>query len=418
MSVVDNVIPCLPSLLEPLVTLTLLVDLDDTLLGNNMETFVPAYLGALGKHTADFTPPDVMVKTILAATQRMFENTCPSRTLKAAFDSHFYPPQGLVEAEVRDQINQFYAEKFPFLKKTTHYRPEAVEFIQAAFERGYQIGIATNPIFPLTAIVQRLDWAGLPPEKYPFSLIPSYETFHFAKPNPAYFAEFLGKIGWPDGPIVVVGNDLDHDVRGARQMGIPVFWISEGVENPPEGVPPPTKAGQLPDILPWLDVTPPDDLHPDFSLPSALMAILRGSPAALHGLLAEIPSPKWSQRPQADEWSLTEIAVHLRDVEREVNLPRLRIILEEVNPFISGADTDSWAEERSYIDQNGPEAFKEFLAARVETLTLLDQLEPSDWKRPFRHAIFGPTELKELLRISADHERLHGRQIFGCVALP
>ena len=55
-------------------TLTLLVDLDDTLLGNKMETFLPAYLGTLGSYLKPFVSPEQMVKTMVKATQCMFEN--------------------------------------------------------------------------------------------------------------------------------------------------------------------------------------------------------------------------------------------------------------------------------------------------------------------------------------------------------
>ena len=78
-------------------TLTLLVDLDDTLIGNKMEVFIPAYLGALGAYLAPFVSPDIMVKTMMSATQCMFNNTRPDCTLKAAFDPCFYNPLGLVE---------------------------------------------------------------------------------------------------------------------------------------------------------------------------------------------------------------------------------------------------------------------------------------------------------------------------------
>jgi FMN phosphatase YigB (HAD superfamily) len=57
-------------------------------------------------------------------------------------------------------------------------------------------------------------------------MIPSYETFHFAKPNPAYFAEFLAQLGWPKTPIVMVGNDVESDIGAARQLGLPVFWMA------------------------------------------------------------------------------------------------------------------------------------------------------------------------------------------------
>ena len=55
--------------------------------------------------------------------------------------------------------------------------------------------VATNPIFPRKAILHRLSWAGLAPEQVPFALITDYERFHFAKPNPAFFAEILAQLG-------------------------------------------------------------------------------------------------------------------------------------------------------------------------------------------------------------------------------
>lgn len=393
-------------------SLTLLVDLDNTLLGNDMDTFIPAYLGALGAYLADRVAPENMVANMLAATQQMMENNSPKRTLKAAFDPWFYPPLGLVEAEMRGPLNQFYAEQFPNLRGVTQYKPEALDFIQAADQQGYRVGIATNPLFPHTAITQRLAWAGLGTQNNTFCLVPSYETFHFAKPNPAFFAEFLGRIGWPEGRVLMVGNDPDHDVRGAQGMGIPIFWISDGGDQLPERQAPPDGDGTLVDVHPWIKAQPEGTLVPDYNSPSAMVATLRGSPAALTGLLGDIPLSDWPTQPAPGVWSLTEIICHLRDVEREINLPRLQKITREQNPFISGVDSDTWAVQRDYNHQDGPEALDAFLDARVETLELLDQLTVEDWDRPCRHAIFGPTDLKEIVHITAGHERLHGRQVY------
>lgn len=393
-------------------TLTLLVDLDNTLLGNDMETFIPAYLGALGAHLEDRVAPQKMVATMLEATQQMLENNSPTRTLKQAFDPVFYPPLGLVEAEMRDILKQFYAEKFPTLQGVTQYRPAAPVLVQAAVQQGFQVGIATNPLFPLTAIAQRLAWAGFETQDNTFSLVPSYETFHFAKPNPAYFAEFLGRIGWPEGPVLMVGNDPNHDVCGAQGMGIPVFWISDGGDQMPEGQHQPDGEGTLAEVYPWIESQPEGKLVPNFSSPSAMIATLRGSPAALTTLMDNLPLDNWITRPEPGAWSLTEIVCHLRDVEREINLRRLQVILQEQNPFIPGVDSDSWAIKRDYFHQDGPEALDEFLEARISTLEMLDRLTADDWNRPCRHAIFGPTELREIVHITAGHERLHGRQVY------
>ena len=49
--------------------------------------------------------------------------------------------------------------------------------------------------------------------------------------------------------------------------------------------------------------------------------------------------------PLSRKSSLTEIACHLRDVDLEVNLPRVQAVLETDNPFIAGAVTDhAWGD--------------------------------------------------------------------------
>lgn len=380
-----------------------------------MDTFVPAYLSKLVQYMADHFDPHTMPPMMFAATQHMFQNQRPDRTLEETFDPYFYEPLGMQKAQVRGQLDEFYASEFPKLQKLTRFIPEAVECIEQALRRGYRIGIATNPLFPRTAIVERLRWAGLDPQNFPFALIPSYETFHFAKPNPAYFAEFLGRMGWPDGLIVMIGNDLDHDVRGANGLGLPVFWISELGAEIPEGFPAPTARGALSDVLPWIDSLDSQALEPNFDSSGGIIATLRGCAAALAGMASEFPSAWWGKCPDPDEWCLTAIVCHLRDVEQEINLPRLQAMTRGENPFIPGIDSDAWAAERGYKQQDGEKALKDFLAARIETLALLDALENDQWQSPARHAIFGPTHLGELAGFMARHDRLHIRQVYETI---
>jgi hypothetical protein len=106
----------------------------------------------------------------------------------------------------------------------------------------------------------------------------------------------------------------------------------------------------------------------------------------------------------------------MRDVEQRVNLPRLQQILLEENPFLAGVDTDAWVETNDYADQDGPTAFRDFFATRLETLSLLDKLAEPDWQRPARHAIFGPTTLLEIGQFMTEHDRLHIRQIHPFVS--
>ena len=392
----------------------LLFDLDDTLLGNEMNSFVPAYLQALAKRMAKVADPVVLINALMAATRQMVENSSPDKTLEEVFDAAFYPALGLIRQEVQGIIDIFYKEDFPKLQGLTQLRSDAVKVIQQLLDRGDQVAVATNPLFPRTAILQRLNWAGLSADEVPFSLIPSYETFHFAKPNPAYFAEFLAQIGWPQIPIVMVGNDSDSDINAASQLSLPVFWITnDGASdwNSQDEIP---AHGNLIDLIPWMDTSSIVPLPINFIALNALLAVLRSTPAAL-STLCKWQIPDLSTRPVPGEWSTGEVLCHLRDVDLEVNLPRLQKVINQRNPFLPGEETDPWAETRKYRLQDGMQALSEFTGTRIEVIKLLENLTPEDWNRRARHAIFGPTNLRELVNIITGHDILHVQQIYRAI---
>jgi hypothetical protein len=164
----------------------------------------------------------------------------------------------------------------------------------------------------------------------------------------------------------------------------------------------------------WHEKVDLDALRVSFETPQALLANLRSTPAALATLTSSLPPEAWQRQPAPGEWCLTEIVCHLRDVEREVNLPRLRKVLAEENPFLAGEVTDHWVEEHQYARQEGRQALVEFTKVRKETLSLLDGLQ-AEWPRTARHAIFGPTTLQELVGFAAGHDRAHVQQFWKTI---
>lgn len=387
-------------------TLTLLIDLDDTLLVNPPDLFVPAYFQKLAQHLAPVVDPQDMVQALKAGTRRMVENQNPDCSLKEVFESVFYPALRLRPDDLVAILDEFYAEVFPTLRKYTQPMPGGVALVEEALARDYRIAIATTPLFPRTASLQRLEWAGLPVEKYRIELVTSFETFHFAKPHPAFFAEVLAQLGWPEGPVLVVGDDPVHDLQPAKVIGLRSYKVTE--DEPDVYA---NGAGQLTDLLKWIDEQPAESLKPHFDLPGAIQATMLSTPAALRVLGDEIEEEAWAIRPRPEAWALTEILCHLRDVEAEINLPRLQKVIDENNPFLPGIDSDKWAEERAYIRQDGAGALGQFSTARQKTLGILAKLKNQAWERPIRHAIFGPTRLRELVNIMAGHDRIHVRQI-------
>jgi FMN phosphatase YigB (HAD superfamily) len=390
--------------------LTLLFDLDDTLLDTNLDAFIPAYFQALSAHMASRVAPESILPALVSGTRAMMASEDPSRTLREVFDGKFFPKLGVDQDTLRALIEQFYDEVFPDLGALTGKRPEAVELVQWAFAKGYRVAVATDPFFPLKATLHRLRFAGLAPEAYRFALISSYETFHFTKSHPMYFAEFLGRLGWPEGPVLMVGNDALRDLAPAQALGLPTFWVN--TDAPKTDDPVSTGRGSIADLRRWLESVDVKSLEADFSSTGAILALMTSTPAALASLLEETPARAWTSRPAPAEWALTEVLCHLRDTEREVNQPRLQRLLNEDDPFIPSRNTDAWADERNYLAQDGRAAFQEFLAARLETLSTLKSLAEADWLRKARHSIFGPTSLQELAGFMSTHDRIHIQQVW------
>jgi FMN phosphatase YigB (HAD superfamily) len=395
--------------------LTLLLDLDDTLLDSNMDTFIPVYFQALSGFLKEQVEPEAMISALVSGTRKMMESSDPSRTLQQVFDSEFFPQIGFAREELQPHIDRFYEEVFPTLSYLTSPRPQAIEMVKWALVRGIRLAVATNPLFPLAAIHHRMRWAGLPAEEWPFVVVSAYETFHFTKPNPAYFAEVLGRMGWPDGPVLMVGDDTERDLSGSTALGLATYWVNTSDADVPAGI---SLAGRgsIGELRPWLEMIDLSTLEPDFSGPDALITLMLATPATISGLLPSLSKreqaagPEMKRRPVSNEWSLTEILCHLRDTEQEVNLPRLRMMLELNEPFIPARDTDSWAAERNYRNQDAMQAMQDFTKVRMQMVNLLRNLT-DEWKRRARHAIFGPTDLQELVKFMVEHDRLHIRQI-------
>ena len=160
-------------------TLTLLLDLDDTLLNTNLESFIPAYFQALAKELAPHIAPEIMLRALMSGTKRMMESEDFSQTLEQVFNAEFYPQINSSYEKISAALENFYDHIFPTLGGVTTPKPEAKPFIDWAFSQGFRIAIATDPLFPRKATYHRLRWAGFEPEQ--FELVSSFEAFPFFK---------------------------------------------------------------------------------------------------------------------------------------------------------------------------------------------------------------------------------------------
>lgn len=392
--------------------LTLLLDLDDTLLNTNLQAFIPAYFQALATELEPHIDPKAMMRALLTGTNLMNESDDFSRTLSDVFDDAFYPQLNISKDALLPAIEHFYDELFPRLQTLTTQKPDAKPFVDWAFAQGYRIAVATDPLLPRKATHHRLRWAGFEPEQ--FEIVTAFEQFHFSKTHAAYYAEVLGRMGWPDEPVLMVGNDLERDILPAKKLGLATFLVDDGSAST-SGLEADAR-GSLADLRRWLESVNLNSLAPNFSSIDSILAVTLSTPAVLNGLLADLNPEAWTKKPAANEWTLTELACHMRDTEREVHHMQLELFNGQDEPFIPRPDTGVWASQRDYLHENGKSVLAEFNDARRKTLFLLKAATPDDWKRKARHAIFGPTNFQEVAGFVAEHDRLHVQQARGLLS--
>jgi FMN phosphatase YigB (HAD superfamily) len=210
----------------------LLLDLDDTLLGNNTRTFMEHYFALLSEYARPRFDQATFLPSLIHSTQMTIQNTDPALTNADVFWTHFQNLTGGHRADLEPFFRRFYETEFPRLRSSTTFRPMAPELVQAAFDRDLAVVIATNPLFPQTAIEQRLAWAGIPVDKFPFALVTSYENMHAAKPQVAYYSEILTSIGCQPEEALMAGDDWKNDIAPPASMGMATFWVTNGAAEP------------------------------------------------------------------------------------------------------------------------------------------------------------------------------------------
>ncbi|MGE5559949.1 MAG: HAD family hydrolase [Chloroflexota bacterium] len=228
----------------------ILFDLDGTLLDCDTDLFLVHYTKLLAEAMAEHIPPQLLVKQLMASTEAMVRNLDSQTTNREAFNADFFPRVNRRRDDLEPLFEQFYRERFPSLRSRAKRKPAARRIVEAASRRGWDIVVATNPVFPLIAIEERMRWAGV--DGLPWKLVTSYEMMHYCKPNPEYYQEVAALIGRRPEECLMVGNDTLEDLI-ARKLGMWTFLAEENmIDRGAKGLQPHLR-GQLADLLPLID---------------------------------------------------------------------------------------------------------------------------------------------------------------------
>ncbi len=202
---------------------TILFDLDGTLLPLDMEKFIKIYFEEMGRKFYDLIEPKQLVSHIWAATEVMVGNTEP-RLNEEVFMEKFAE---LIDGDLavyQKRFDEYYDEGFLNVRNAVKESVFIQRSVKELKNKGYQLVIATNPLFPQKAIFHRIEWAGFKPED--FSYITSYEQNKYCKPQLQFYEEVLTEIGKEPAECLMVGNDVQEDLIAAK-LGIETFLITD-----------------------------------------------------------------------------------------------------------------------------------------------------------------------------------------------
>lgn len=204
-----------------------LFDLDGTLLDIDLDAFFREYFTALGPVVAEALGSSPGSRTglnaVLQSTEAMYL-LHPGLTNRGVFNQRFRELTGadLDLNEYGIVFENFYATVFPTLRGTIKPHAGARTAVKCALDLGLKVAIATNPIFPRSAIEERMRWADV--FDLPIDVVTTYETMHATKPHPAYFIETAEMLGIAPSDALMVGDDRVLDMSAA-DVGMRTYYV-------------------------------------------------------------------------------------------------------------------------------------------------------------------------------------------------
>jgi FMN phosphatase YigB (HAD superfamily) len=201
---------------------TILFDLDGTLLPIDSAAFERLYFEALASRFTDMYSPVEFTKLIWDATKAMVANK-EHITNKTAFMNAMGAVVTTRLPEMQKRFDAFYGDGFDAVRAAVLDNKPIREAVATLKTKGYDLAIATNPLFPRKAVEKRIEWTGL--KRVDFVYVSSFEDNHYCKPHVEFYLEVLGQLGKQPKECLMVGNDPFEDTI-ASKTGIKTYLIT------------------------------------------------------------------------------------------------------------------------------------------------------------------------------------------------
>lgn len=209
---------------------TVLFDLDGTLLNMGESAFEKEYLRRMVLFLEQRYPGQgkALVKAVGYGAEAMKKSDGTRRNALIFWEA-FEQMSGKTREEMEPVITQYYQTDFSHIGDS--YIPDAdmQQAVQLLEQKGYQLLVATTPIVPRIANVQRVAWSGL--GDIAWKDITSFEDYNWSKPDLRYYRQICDRFGFDPQNCLMVGDSLQKDYP-ATELGMDFYLILN--EDSPE----------------------------------------------------------------------------------------------------------------------------------------------------------------------------------------
>jgi len=140
------------------------------------------------------------------------------------------------------------------------------------------------------------------------------------------------------------------------------------------------------------------------------LPVLEETPHAVRTVVAGLSEEQLSRPEAPGKWSVRQVVRHLADSDLVWGY-RMRMVLSQDRPIITGYDQDLWADRLRYHESPTDEALDELEVLRRGNLRLLSSATAADLDRVGMHSERGEESIAHMLRMYAGHDLLHRAQI-------
>lgn len=206
----------------------ILFDLDGTLINTAQDEFNQKYFESLIlKFAKQGYDSQLLTTAVIEGLFVMLQND-GKKTNEDVFWDNFENKTKIKKEIILPTFNDFHNNEYENLNtciKAIDITGKAIDILR---NKGYNLILSTNPLFPKIAIEKRMKWGNIDPNY--FSYITTYENSSYCKPNINYYKQILENNNLNLEETFMFGNDLIEDLA-IENLGITCYIITNNVVN-------------------------------------------------------------------------------------------------------------------------------------------------------------------------------------------